>query len=423
MSIKVHGEKDMPLSLIVVAIVFMLIAVRQIGSVKIAIWQVMLGGAVVVIVGGAISPREAYHAISFDVLLFLFGVFVLGNALEESGYLFYLSYHIFKRARSVDALVLMILFVVGGASALLMNDTLAIIGTPVMLLISRRFNISSKLLLLALAFGVTIGSAMSPIGNPQNLLIALNGGIREPFVTFLSRLFIPTLLNLLAAYAILRLFYTREFHPEDLNHEEERVSDERLAFLARVGLGIFIFMIIIRVTFVMLNVKCCISLTWISLSGAAPLLIFSRKRLHILRGIDWHTLVFFTAMFVLMQSVWDCGVFQHLIETSQINVISISMIFLVSILLSQVISNVPLVALYIPVILHAGGATTEMVALAAGSTIAGNFFILGAASNVIIIQNAEKRGNHSLTFLEFARAGIPLTLINFFVYWVFLVKL
>jgi len=48
-----------------------------------------------------------------------------------------------------------------------------------------------------------------------------------------------------------------------------------------------------------------------------------------------------------------------------------------------------------------------MAALAAGSTIAGNFFILGAASNVIIIQNAEKKAGKTLTSLEFARIGIP----------------
>jgi len=59
------------------------------------------------------------------------------------------------------------------------------------------------------------------------------------------------------------------------------------------------------------------------------------------------------------------------------------------------------------------------MALAAGSTIAGNLTILGAASNVIIIENAEKRG-HTLTFWEFLRVGLPLTAVNITVYGVFL---
>jgi Na+/H+ antiporter NhaD/arsenite permease-like protein len=62
-----------------------------------------------------------------------------------------------------------------------------------------------------------------------------------------------------------------------------------------------------------------------------------------------------------------------------------------------------------------------MIALAAGSTIAGNLFILGAASNVIIIQNAEKKAGETLTFLEFAKIGIPLTIINTLIYWFFFI--
>ena len=92
----------------------------------------------------------------------------------------------------------------------------------------------------------------------------------------------------------------------------------------------------------------------------------------------------------------------------------------VSVLLSQLISNVPLVALYLPVLQHAGAGTPELMALAAASTFAGNLFILGAASNVIVIQNAERRAGVTLTFLEFARAGVPLTAINAIIYWVFL---
>jgi Na+/H+ antiporter NhaD/arsenite permease-like protein len=71
-------------------------------------------------------------------------------------------------------------------------------------------------------------------------------------------------------------------------------------------------------------------------------------------------------------------------------------------------------------ILAAGGvSTTQLMALAAGSTIAGNLTILGAASNVIIIQNAEKQGQ-TISFVEFAKVGIPLTILQIAVYWIFL---
>jgi Na+/H+ antiporter NhaD/arsenite permease-like protein len=88
--------------------------------------------------------------------------------------------------------------------------------------------------------------------------------------------------------------------------------------------------------------------------------------------------------------------------------------------MSQLVSNVPLVALLLPALLKAGVGTPELLALAAGSTIAGNLTILGAASNVIIVQNAERRGKETITFWEFLRIGAPLTAVNAFIYWVFL---
>jgi Na+/H+ antiporter NhaD/arsenite permease-like protein len=90
-----------------------------------------------------------------------------------------------------------------------------------------------------------------------------------------------------------------------------------------------------------------------------------------------------------------------------------------SVIISQFISNVPFVALFQPMIQQAGGTTVQLMALAAGSTIAGNLTILGAASNVIVIQNAEKSGE-TLTFFEFARVGVPLTIVQVGIYWAWL---
>jgi Na+/H+ antiporter NhaD/arsenite permease-like protein len=103
-----------------------------------------------------------------------------------------------------------------------------------------------------------------------------------------------------------------------------------------------------------------------------------------------------------------------------LNLASTSVVMTMSVILSQFISNVPLVALYTPTLTHLGASTKELMALAAGSTIAGNLTILGAVSNVIIIQNAEKNAGETLTFFEFVKIGLPLTIINVFVYWVYL---
>jgi len=408
----------MILPIIVLSIVFVLIAIRQLGNIKLQIWQIMLFGAVAVLITGQITPIDALKSINLDVILFLFGMFVVGQALEESGYLSHISYKFFKKAKSADYLLLFILFGFGLASAFLMNDTIAIIGTPVVLLLAKQHKISTKVLLIALAFSVTIGSVMSPIGNPQNLLIAINGNVINPFITFFEYLAIPTILNLFVAFFLLKFFYKGQFNNNELNHSEEPIKDSNLALISKISLVLIILSIIAKILIVSLNLQIDFKLTYIALLSMLPILLFSPKRFGIIRRIDWHTLIFFAAMFILMQSVWNSGFFQHIINGAGTNILTILMILLVSIILSQLISNVPLVALYLPLLIHAGAGTKEMIALAAGSTIAGNLLILGAASNIIIIQNAEKRSGETISFLDFAKIGIPLTIVNTLVYYI-----
>ncbi|MHB8536123.1 MAG: anion transporter [Sulfuricaulis sp.] len=400
--------------------VFLLVAVRQVGNFRFELWQIMLLGAAAVLATGQIAPMRALQAIDPDVMLFLFGVFVVGQALEESGYLARLSYGIFRGAKSADGLILRILFGAGIASAFLMNDTLAIIGTPLVLRLARQHGMSPKALLLALAFGVTLGSATSPIGNPQNLLVAIHGGMSNPFLEFFRHLALPTVVNLLAAFFILKFFHRESFHGAALVHARPELRDPSLAQLARLSLVLIVALVGAKLVLAFMLPQNSYRLTWIALLAAAPILLFSPRRWQLLRHIDWRTLVFFAAMFVLMESVWMTGFFQALLEKWNPDIASVGSVFAVSVLLSQLISNVPLVALYLPLLLHAGGSTPALLALASGSTLAGNLFILGAASNVIIIQNAERHSGHTLGFVEFARVGIPLTLVNALVYWLFL---
>lgn len=410
-------------SIVVLVAVFILIAVRQIGRFRLQIWQAMLLGALAVLVTGQIPPIQALKAINLDVILFLFGMFVVGQALEDSGYLAHLSSRLFRRARTVNRLLLLILFGGGLLSAFLMNDTLAIIGTPVVLQIARKAGIQSKPLLLSLAFSITIGSVMSPIGNPQNLLIAINGDVPRPFITFLRYLAVPTLVNLFLTYLILKLFYRGQLEDRPLNYSSEAVMDARLARLSKISLIVIVVLVLAKITTAVLGLGIDFRLTYIALAAALPIILLSPLRFGIVRRIDWTTLVFFAAMFVLMQSVWNSGYFQSAIDGLNLDLRSTGVIMVVSIALSQLISNVPLVALYLPVLAHLGAATREMMALAAGSTIAGNLSILGAASNVIIIQNAEKKAGQTLTFWDFVRIGVPVTVINALVYWLFLMLL
>jgi Na+/H+ antiporter NhaD/arsenite permease-like protein len=258
--------------------VFLLIAIRQVGRFNLKIWQIMLGGALAVLISGQIGPFEALHAISIDVILFLFGMFVVGEALVESGYLRYIAYRFFSHAKNPDQLVLVILFGMGLLSALLMNDTLAIIGTPLVLALATRFRISPVLLLLSLAVAITTGSAMSPMGTPQNLLIAQDSGMAGAFMTFGSYLLIPTLINLLIAFVVLRQFYPKEFSYRLLKHDPVSPCDPGVTLPVRLSLVIILLLALANIVASLLGVPMVVTLPLIALSGAAPVLLLSGQR-------------------------------------------------------------------------------------------------------------------------------------------------
>ncbi len=405
--------------IIILAAVFLLIAVRQVGRFRLGIWQIMFGGAAAMILGLQISPESAFGYINFNVILFLIGTFIIGRALEESGYLNHLEYTLFGRARGVRGLVLLVLFGFGLASAFLMNDTLAIIGTPLVIGISRRHYLNSRMMMLALAFAITTGSVMSPIGNPQNLLIATSG-MPDPFTNFFRYLFLPTIANLLVAYLVLRLFYPREFRKRLEFDRRMPLKDKRLASLAKVSLALFLALITLQVLTTVLDIRTAFPLSGISVVASLPILLFSEKRVRIVRQIDWSTIIFFVSLFVVMGAVWQSGFLQGATLGSGIGFGSVSNIIPLSIIISQFVSNVPLVILYLKLLSTSTLSTISLMALAAGSTIAGNLTILGAASNVIIIQKAEKGYGQTIPFIEFARIGIPLTVLNALVYLAFL---
>ncbi len=398
-------------------VVFSLIAVRQIGRFNLKIWQIMTGGALVVLLTGQISIPDAVHAINSDVMLFLFGMFIIGQALIQSGYLSSLSYRFFKHATDPGSLILLILMAAGVLSAFLMNDTLAIIFTPLVLSLAQRFRIRPQLVLLTLAVAVTTGSVMSPIGNPQNLLVAVNSGIATPFLTFGYYLALPTLLCIGLCWLVLRYFYPTEFAYRTLCHTPPPPPCRQSARAVKVALAVILLLVAVTIATSLLYGKLYLPLPAIALAAAIPALIGSRERIRLLRSLDWHTLIFFASMFILMESVWQTGFFQSFLNTGHTG--SIPMILVTSVFFSQFISNVPFVALVEPMILNTGASVPELMALAAGSTIAGNLTILGAASNVIIIENAEKKG-YTLSFCEFAKVGIPLTIIQVTVYGIFL---
>jgi len=398
--------------ILVLAAVLALIMVRRIGNFSVPIWAAMTGGAITLLITLQVKPWDAIRSVDLDVILFLAGVFIIGDAMDRSGYLWELSARGLRWARTPATLVISLAIVSGVLSAIVMNDTVAVVGTPLVIALAFRHSLSPKPLLLTLAFSITIGSVASPIGNPQNLLIALHGGITQPFVDFFRYLIVPTMVNM-AIMTILILFaYRKDLTRKDLLDVPGEMKDHELRGISRSSLALFLLLVLGRIVSQMVGLP-FVGLTAISLLSAAPILILSRRRWEIVKGMDWRTLLFFVSMFIVMEGVWRTHFFQDL--TSGVDLTDIPTILISSVLVSQFISNVPFVALFLDLIIDAGGGVVPMVALAAGSTIAGNLTLVGAASNIIIVQGAERRG-HTISFWEFLRIGAPLTALNLLVY-------
>jgi Na+/H+ antiporter NhaD/arsenite permease-like protein len=269
----------------------------------------MLGGAVAVLASGQITVPDALGSINADVMVFLLGMFIVGEALVESGYLSMLSSRFLSRVHTTDQVIFFILFGMGLFSAVLMNDTLAVIGTPLVLSLATKFRLSPKLMLLSLALAITTGSVMSPIGNPQNLLVAVNSGMETPFVTFGVYLLIPTIISLGIAFILLRLFYPADFPGQISAQVPARSSENTDVLPAQCALAIILILAVVNITASFFGGNLPVPLPAIAICAAVPVLLFGHDRVRLLKNIDWSTLVFFAALFVLMESVWQTRFF------------------------------------------------------------------------------------------------------------------
>lgn len=382
---------------IVLAAVTLIITVKD--KIRImAPWQAMLGGAATVLLFG-FPFSSAIDSINWGVMLFLFGMFVLASLLVESGYLQHLGYKVLRHFSSPKAILLAFIFAIGIGSAFLLNDTVAIIGVPVALALSRKSGIHAVPLIVGVAVAVTIGSVASPIGNPQNFIIASQPGFGEPFGEFAAYLLVPAALALAGLAALLWVMF-----PElkKLKTFDEDAKDRKHDYWAsRTGFQAVIALSALRALSGFWDAVPKFELFWIAIAGAGIAVVLSRKPANALKA-DYETLAFFAGMFILMRAVWDSGILEQFLPSAQA-LADPGIVLGSSIILSQVFSNVPFVVLYLRALVSPSVGT--LVLLAAGSTLAGGITFLGAASNIIVMQAAEKQGA-KLPFKEFTIAGI-----------------
>jgi Na+/H+ antiporter NhaD/arsenite permease-like protein len=394
---------------------------------KIPVWCIMAFASFMVVLLGLVDFDEIGRVIDLDVILFLIGMFSLVGLANSSGLLELISLWFISIFRRRITLIYGSSILFGVLSAFAVNDTVALMGPPIAYTISKVAGIDPKFMFLLLAFSLTIGSVMTPIGNPQNLLIAIESGIGAPFITFITRLTIPTILNiLLTTYVMSKIFKVKDSEVRIGLIPEEVLKNKRDAILAGLGIVITIALLIINDILELFGAPHIKYRGVIPFVVAAGIYLLTTNPRNILSEVDWGTIVFFITMFITMEGIWSSGVLQPLLSlllpTKEYGIGSILRITLTSLLLSQLLSNVPFVKLFISYMNnlgYTGSNTVEWLTLAMSSTIAGNLTILGAASNVIILEVLETRMKSTITFVEFLKIGSIITVLNISVYLIF----
>jgi Na+/H+ antiporter NhaD/arsenite permease-like protein len=272
---------------------------------------------------------------------------------------------------------------------------------------------------------------MTAIGNPQNLLVALSTGIPNPMLDFLYYLAPPTLVGLGTSYLILRWYYRKEFANATLAqlrvNPREAIKDRKLARLSGLTAGIVVLGFFLVGIAELFGVQGNFNLGTVSLLGATIVFLGSGRRREILRSVDWGIIIFFISLFIVMQAFWESNALQSLMTYLPVlnrsdPGLSIVTIILASAFFSQLLSNVPFVAVYIKAMQAAGFTGVDVkpwMALAGASTLSGGISLLGAASNVIVLEQAESRGS-GFGFVEFSKIGLLVTIPNLLILYLFL---
>lgn len=403
-------------SVVVLLLIIILIVSRNLWRAPLPIWLSMAAGALVLLLFKSITVSAALAAINWNIIGFLAGVFVIAAAIQRSS-LFVSVVDVLVSFR-VSAAVVFFIFIVATAllTAVLMNDTVAIMATPLALECAQRYKMVATPWLLALAFAVTSGSLLSPIGSPQNLLIAVQAAVAHPFSLFFSYLWWPVLGSLGLIFSVIYWRYYHQFkNARCLENAVQAPVPVRLAtgsFWLLFSVALLVLLLFLKFYLMEIHSQYFLSFYRVAIIAALPLLVFSKNRLAIIKGIDWQTLVFFMAMFIVVQAVWNTHYIQQVFSQMPFAMGSHSVIMVVSLLFSQFVSNVPAVALYLPWLQKMQLTQTELLALACGSTFAGNFLIIGAASNIIIIQKSERLIQERLSGWLFFKVGAVVSSLS-----------
>ncbi len=363
-------------------------------------------GAVGMVALGVLSLQEAYHAIDLDTLLFLLGMMILIAYLELSGFFEVLERWIIGLARSTRALLGLVVLSSGTLAALFMNDTICLLYAPVIVRVTKRLGINPVPYLIGLVTASNIGSVATIIGNPQNALIGIRSQMR--FLEFTERLSPIAAVGLVVDFALIAFIYRGEIHGRPLIVPPPRnpgvIKRWLLAVSVTAGASMFVLLC--------LNYHPpAVAMTLASV----VILAGSREPRRALQRVDWTLLFLFAGLFVVMRGVEVAGLTSMVFEQTRPflaeNTLKSAAGFSAAVaVISNIVSNVPAVMLYVPLVRAQALHDHLWLLLAMSSTLAGNLTIIGSVANLIVLEVT--KDDVRISFLEYLKVGLPLTLVT-----------
>jgi Na+/H+ antiporter NhaD/arsenite permease-like protein len=391
--------------LIVFAVTYFLIAVQRVRWLHLNRPAAALLGAVGMVTVGGLPLADAYAAIDLDVLVFLLGLMILVGHLELGGFFEAVAAWMLRAARTPRMLLGLVVVGSGLLSALFVNDTVCLVFTPILIAALAPLEVRLTPYLVGLATGSNVGSALTIVGNPQNMLIGLWSGIG--FAEFAWRMLVPVAGGLAITTGLLFWIYRADLARPLGSVPRPEISrlDHRLT-----GTALVLFA----------GALACwlagLSLPLVAVAaGALMLAAAGRHPGPALERVEWELLLLFAALFVVTRGLQASGAVAVLDPARAADLApggrwpTAAAVSGAMLVLSNLVGNVPAVLLWRDVVPELADPEFVWQVMALASTLAGNLLLIGSMANLIVAERAESRGVR-LGYWEYARAGVPVTL-------------
>lgn len=412
----------------VIAILVFVVVIGLIISEKVNSAAAALAGAMVLVITGVMSAHKALSYIDFNTIGLLVGMMVLVAIIRQSGLFEYVA---IKAAKMVhgDPWKIMIAFILLTAilSGILDNVTTVLLVGPMTIAIAKMLEINPVPFLMTQILASNAGGTATLIGDPPNIMIGSAANLS--FVDFLKNTGVAVALVIVFMIVMMRFVYKKEIEVKGLDTSKIMNLDPDKSITDKPLLIKGVVVIVLVILGFIFHDQIGMETSVIALTAAAVMLIIGGVNVdNAIQDVEWTTIAFFMALFVVVGGLTETGVIKQvaavIIERTAGHPVMMMLILLwASALLSSFLNNIPFIATLIPLVLalKADGMDAEPLwwAISLGACLGGNGTMIGASANVVLSDISTKHG-YPITFKSYLRVGMPFMLGSVFISMVFL---